>query len=74
MTAPTATPAGRVTRPLRVLWGANGVVGRCFEPLKLWQAAAENVSGRAVDSGHYIAEEVPEVVLAEAAAFFNQDQ
>ncbi|PTT90552.1 alpha/beta hydrolase [Pelomonas sp. HMWF004] len=62
----------RVTQPLRVLWGANGVVGRCFEPLKLWQAAAEQVSGRAVDSGHYIAEEAPEVVLAEAAEFFRQ--
>ena len=63
----------RVTQPLRVLWGANGVVGRCFEPLKLWQAAAEHVSGRAVDSGHYIAEEAPEVVLAEAADFFDKD-
>lgn len=63
----------RVTQPLRVLWGAEGVVGRCFEPLKLWQAAAEHVSGRAVDSGHYIAEEAPEVVLAEAADFFDKD-
>ncbi|MDR7332673.1 haloacetate dehalogenase [Kinneretia asaccharophila] len=61
----------RVKQPLRVLWGAKGVVGSCFEPLKLWQAAAENVTGRAVDSGHYIAEEVPEVVLAEAAEFFG---
>ncbi|WP_457320440.1 alpha/beta fold hydrolase [Roseateles sp. P5_E11] len=64
----------RVTPPLRVLWGANGVVGRCFDPLKVWQAAAEHVSGRAVDSGHYIAEEVPEVVLGEAQAFFNDEQ
>jgi haloacetate dehalogenase len=62
----------RVTQPLRVLWGANGVVGRCFEPLTLWQAAADNVSGRAVDSGHYIAEEAPGVVLAEAAEFFKE--
>jgi len=61
----------RVTQPLRVLWGANGVVGRCFEPLKLWQAAAENVSGRAVASGHYMAEEAPDVVLAEATEFFK---
>ncbi|MBW8843632.1 MAG: alpha/beta hydrolase [Burkholderiales bacterium] len=61
----------RVTQPLRVLWGASGVVGRCFEPLKLWQAAAIDVSGRAVDSGHYIAEEAPDEVLAEAAEFFG---
>jgi len=62
----------RVTQPLRVLWGAKGVVGTCFEPLKLWQAAAESVTGRAVDSGHYIAEEAPDVVLAEAAEFFRE--
>jgi haloacetate dehalogenase len=64
----------RATQPLRVLWGADGVVGRCFEPLKLWQAAAENVSGRAVKSGHYIAEEAPDAVLAEAASFFDKDE
>jgi haloacetate dehalogenase len=63
----------RVTQPLRVLWGSRGVVGRCFEPLKLWQAVAENVGGHAVDSGHYIAEEAPGVVLAEAALFFDKD-
>ena len=61
----------RLTPPLRVLWGANGVVGRCFDPLALWQAAADNVSGRAVDSGHYIAEQAPDVVLAEAQDFFK---
>ncbi|RTL44441.1 MAG: alpha/beta hydrolase [Burkholderiales bacterium] len=61
----------RVAAPLHVLWGANGVVGRCFEPLKLWRDAAEHVTGRAVDSGHYIAEEAPDVVLAEAHDFFK---
>ena len=64
----------RVTQPLRVLWGENGVVGRCFEPLSLWQAAADKVTGRAIDSGHYIAEEAPDVVLAEAAEFFDKDE
>ena len=54
-----------------MLWGANGVVGRCFEPLTLWQAAAENVSGRAVNSGHYIAEEAPDEVLAEAGSIVD---
>lgn len=67
------TAGRRVTQPLRVLWGGNGVVGRCFEPLTLWQAAADDVTGRAVDSGHYIAEEAPDAVLAEAATFFNED-
>ena len=63
----------RITQPLRVLWGSRGVVGRCFDPLALWQAAAEHVTGHAVDSGHYVAEEAHGSVLAEAAVFFNED-
>jgi haloacetate dehalogenase len=63
----------RLTQPLRVLWGAKGVVGHCFKPLELWREVAQEVSGRAVDSGHYIAEEAPAEVLAEAADFFKED-
>jgi haloacetate dehalogenase len=57
--------------PLRVLWGAEGTVGRCFDPLKEWQQVAKNVSGQALPAGHYIAEEVPELLLAEALAFLR---
>ena len=62
----------QVQTPLRVLWGAQGVVARCFDPLALWHAAATNVSGRALDSGHYIAEEAPLALLAEIDQFFKE--
>lgn len=55
--------------PLLVLWGADGTVGRCFEPLKEWQHVATNVRGKALPAGHYIAEEAPELLLAEALKF-----
>ena len=35
----------QVTAPLRVLWGAEGAVGRCFPVLDLWREAAADVSG-----------------------------
>ena len=38
-----------------------------------WQAAARDVSGRAIDCGHYIAEERPAELLAEIDAFFKED-
>uniref|UniRef100_UPI00140A8A56 alpha/beta fold hydrolase n=1 Tax=Pseudomonas atagonensis TaxID=2609964 RepID=UPI00140A8A56 len=57
--------------PLRVLWGAEGTVGRCFDPLREWQQVASNVSGQALPAGHYLAEEVPEQLLAEALAFLR---
>jgi haloacetate dehalogenase len=64
----------RVQAPLRALWGAHGTVGRCFDPLALWQAAAVDVSGRALDCGHYIAEERPADLLADMLAFLGDDK
>lgn len=64
--------AGRhLTLPLLVLWGAEGTVGRCFDPLKEWQQVATDVRGKALPAGHYLAEEVPELLLAEALDFLR---
>ncbi|MDR0259937.1 MAG: alpha/beta hydrolase, partial [Comamonas sp.] len=60
----------KITVPLRVLWGAEGAVGRCFPVLDLWREAAADVSGKALDCGHYIAEEQPAKLLEEMAEFF----
>ena len=57
--------------PLRVLWGADGVVGRCFDPLGEWQQVATNVTGQALPAGHYLAEEVPQLLLAQALDFLR---
>ena len=62
----------RLAMPLRVLWGAQGVVEQCFDVAPLWAAAADRFSGRAVPCGHYIAEEAPDVLLAEALEFFKE--
>lgn len=62
-----------LAQPLRVLWGAHGTVGRCFDVLSLWRERALDVSGTSLDCGHYIAEEAPQALLAQAEAFFIQD-
>jgi haloacetate dehalogenase len=61
----------KIAQPLRVLWGAQGVVGKCFDVLALWRARAAQASGRSVDCGHYIAEEAPAELLREAIEFFR---
>ena len=64
--------AGRRIRcPLLVLWGKNGVIERCFNPLEAWGKVATNVRGRALPAGHYLAEEVPDLVYAEFIGFFG---
>ncbi|MFZ2988579.1 MAG: alpha/beta hydrolase, partial [Ideonella sp.] len=63
--------AGRkLQTPLLALWGADGVVQRCFDPLAEWQRVASDVRGGALPCGHYIAEEAPEALLAQALPFF----
>jgi haloacetate dehalogenase len=65
--------AGRkLAQPLRVLWGEHGVVGRCFDVLALWRERALEVSGGTLPCGHYIPEEAPSELLAEALPFFLQ--
>ncbi|MGO1510267.1 MAG: alpha/beta fold hydrolase [Actinomycetaceae bacterium] len=61
----------RITTPLRVLWARHGVIERLFDPLALWGRVADDVSGRAVDCGHYLPEEAPEEILAEMREFFG---
>jgi haloacetate dehalogenase len=61
----------RVRAPLLALWGAKGVVERCFEPLDEWRRVADHVEGRALPAGHYLPEEVPGLVLEELERFFS---
>lgn len=65
--------AGRkVEAPVLALWGAKGVLGKLWNVLEVWrQHASAPVEGRALDSGHYLAEEQPEEVLQEYLRFFR---
>ena len=64
--------AGKMlTMPLRVLWGEHGLVNKCFRPIEDWKALAQEVSGQTVPCGHYIPEELPTELIAQARAFFS---
>lgn len=59
----------RIEAPLLVLWGSNGIIERCFDPLMEWREVARRVEGKALPAGHYIAEEVPQLLLEEVLSF-----
>lgn len=64
--------AGRhLSLPVLVLWGAQGTVGRCFDPLAEWQKVATDVRGQALPCGHYIGEEVPQLLLEHVLPFLR---
>ena len=59
----------KVTQPVQILWGANGIIGKCFDPLAEWNRVAVNVCGGTTPCGHYIPEEAPDALLAGALPF-----
>ena len=61
----------KLAQPLKVLWGEHSAPGRCFDVLTLWRNVSLNVSGNSLPCGHYIAEEAPELLIAESLNFFN---
>jgi haloacetate dehalogenase len=64
----------KISQPLQVLWGEHGTVGNCFDVLTLWRERAMAVSGKSLPCGHYIAEEVPALLMAETSLFFNPNR
>jgi len=63
--------ARKVGCPLLVLWGSQGVVARLYDPLACWRERAAEVSGRALECGHFLPEEAPDETAAALKAFFS---
>lgn len=64
----------KVGCPVRVLWGAKGVIEAHFDCLALWRARADRVEGEALPGGHYLAEELPDEVVASTREFLQKDR
>ena len=60
----------RIACPLLALWGGRWYLEDWYDVLAIWREWADDVSGCAVDAGHYLAEERPDDVLDELRAFF----
>jgi haloacetate dehalogenase len=61
----------KIRCPLLALWGGRGVMERHFDVLATWREKASGpVSGRALDCGHFLAEERAEATAAALLAFF----
>ena len=59
-----------ITCPLLVLWGRYGIIGKHVDMLNIWSKKAQHVSGKALDCGHFLAEEAPEETLHSLLDFF----
>jgi haloacetate dehalogenase len=57
--------------PVLVLWSGPGI-GSSYDVLSIWREQAEAVRGRALDCGHFLAEEQPEETTAELIPFLEE--
>jgi haloacetate dehalogenase len=55
--------------PVFVLWGQRSGTTPAFNVLGEWRERATHVDGRSLESGHFVAEERPNEVVAELMAF-----
>jgi len=61
----------KIACPLLALWAGRDELGRWFDVLEVWRRWADDVGGRAIDCGHFLAEEAPHEVYAELRSFFS---
>lgn len=67
--------AGRqIANPLLVLWGNKDNLAELYghDVLSVWRPWAPTVTGHALDTGHHMMEDAPEVLTAALADFFNE--
>ena len=61
----------RIACPTLALWGRRGVLEAWYDVLATWRDWADDVRGRALDCGHYLAEEAPDETYTALHAFFT---
>ncbi|PYU20916.1 MAG: alpha/beta hydrolase [Acidobacteria bacterium] len=61
----------KISCPVLALWAEKGAMHRQFNVLEAWRERASNVSGKPLPSSHFIAEEIPEMLLSELGAFLG---
>ena len=60
----------RIACPVLALWAGRDELGRWFDVLETWRQWADDVRGRPLDCGHFLAEEAPRETYEELRAFF----
>ncbi|MDP9410060.1 MAG: alpha/beta hydrolase [Actinomycetota bacterium] len=62
----------KVACPLLALWGGQGVMERLYDVREVWRGYAGDVRGKALDAGHFLAEERPEETTRELIDFLGE--
>ena len=61
----------KISCPALALWAEKGAMHRFYNVLDTWKERASNVAGKPLPSSHFIAEEIPDTLLAELGHFLG---
>jgi haloacetate dehalogenase len=61
----------RIACPVLALWSSRNALARRHDVLAIWRDWADDVRGRPLDCGHFLAEEAPDETYDELAGFFS---
>ena len=63
----------RVQCPVLVVWATRDDMEALYgDPLEVWRAWADDLSGARIESGHHMAEEAPDALVAELLPFLER--
>jgi len=65
------TRTKRVQCPLLVLWGQRSTIAQLYDVMAVWREQAADIRGKALPTGHHLAEETPELTLTEIETFLR---
>lgn len=61
----------KIACPMTTLWGLKGPMGRIYDVLAIWKTKGVNVTGKGLNGGHNLQEDVPNEVVAEVRALLK---
>ena len=61
----------KIACPVLALWSGQDELEEWFNVLDVWRRWADDVRGKPIDAGHFLAEEAPDDVAEELLAFFS---
>jgi haloacetate dehalogenase len=61
----------KIQCPLLVLWAEKGPFHRMYNVLETWQERGNHVSGKALASGHFLPEQIPQELVEELKPFLS---
>jgi haloacetate dehalogenase len=61
----------KIACPVLALWAEKGAMHRLYNVRDTWKERASNVTGKPLPSSHFIAEEIPDMLLSELGSFLG---